>query len=447
MVKIKKFLRDNYISISFFAVIFAIEIYFYTCAGDESVLYTQFLENYGSLNIKTFFVYLYDKSVGDFFGWSSRVLINLFSNAMVLLPNVWKIFNALLYAFMLKNVSEIFDLKEKHEQIFVAFLIFLIPNKMYLTAGWLVTSVAYFWPVAILSYMFNVMKNRKYKDNRWHLVGLFLSTVYVANEEIICIFLLVAIYIYIWNNKDQIKIGLGMEFIVICEILWIFLCPGNTSRAATEMAVRFCDFDKLTIIKKMEMGFTATMNQTWLKFSPLIITFTLILFIFAIYKNGSILKSLWIAIPFICSCLGYFIQITANTYYISEKLYNSEGSYGSISIYNYSCLSSYIPLLFYICIGGYILIIIMNVFDYNKLGISLAAVLLWAVATRCVMGFSPTIWVSSERTFTLLYTVIFMIIIFFWKKINNKSYSMIYMFNIVMCIMTVYEVGLFFKCL
>ena len=446
MNAMKKMWKSNYIYLVFFFTIYFFEIFFYQESADDATLRNVFFTSYGDLNIKTFFMYMLDKVLVNINGWSSRIIINFASDAMVLLIGVWKVLNAALYTLLFKSACEIFDAKNPDQQAFIISGLMIIPQTMYLTAGWLITSVAYFWPMALLMYILNVLKKKKYQDSKLHMIGVVLATLYVANEEIICIFLLIAFPIWLYNNRTEKKVIAVLQGITIFEMLWAFICPGNKIRMSAETASWFVDFDKLSTIKKMEMGFTATMNEMWLKFCPIIIVLTLFLFVYACYKNNSIKKSLWTAVPFLAAIVSAKVEFLANKSEIATKLFYSESKYGSISIYNYDSWYHYLPLIFYICIGGYILTIIISIMDYKKVGFSIAIVLLWAVATRCAMGFSPTIWASLNRTFSLLYYTILVVIFYFWNKLYKYKDRFLYQVaQMSMYVFSTYEVSVFIR--
>ncbi len=439
--------KDNYIYFVIFSMVLCLELFFYHSISDEAVIWSEFIEKYQTLNVKTFFLFIVEKTQFDVTSWSSRTIINLVSNMMILLPNAWKILNALLAVTLYKNICEIFEVKELQQQVFVINGILLVPQAIFVSAGWLVTSIAYFWPIAMLVYGLNVLCRKKYASSNWHKIGLILSCLYVANEEIICIFLLFVLPVWVINHKEDLKIVILLEVITVLELIWVFVCPGNSVRSDVE-TIRFLDFVNLSMIKKMELGFTSTMNQTWLRFSPIMVVFSLVLFIFIVYKNESVKRSLWASVPFLASIFGIIVQRLAESNVLAQKIFNSESKYGSVSLYNYDHWKFYFPLLFYIFVGGSILIIIMNAFDFDRVGISLAFVLLWAVATRCAMGFSPTVWVSSTRTFSLLYYTVLMVLLFFWKKMYiYRNRFLFQMMQVTAYSLMVYEAGNFLKVL
>ena len=104
------------------------------------------------------------------------------------------------------------------------------------------------------------------------------------------------------------------------------------------------------------------------------------------------------------------------------------GKEGFICGSNYHVMANYIPTVLYLGVVGCMLLSLVAVCgSYFEL-LSQAALLGLGLATRVVMGFTPTIYVSEKRTFLFLYIALGVSAAYFlgaglylwWKALREK---------------------------
>ena len=100
------------------------------------------------------------------------------------------------------------------------------------------------------------------------------------------------------------------------------------------------------------------------------------------------------------------------------------GKEGFICGSNYHVMANYIPTVLYLGVVGCMLLSLVAVCgSYFEL-LSQAALLGLGLATRVVMGFTPTIYVSEKRTFLFLYIALGVSAAYLalnhWKMLREK---------------------------
>ena len=265
--KIQKKVEDNFPFILIFLSVLFFEMFFYQRLADELTIYNSFHAQYTELNFENFLLFLYNQMKKDILQWSSRTIIDFVSFILIFCVPIWKIINALMYSVLAKSLCVIFDFKKIEYVILVTAIIGVVPQTLYLSAGWLMTSIAYFWPVVLAAATFALFLNKEKKYTKSRLILSGLCILYAANEEIMCIVLIAAFPVLMFTRKEYIKPACVMESIVILELLWALFCPGNRGRSLAEEGRWFADFSTLSVVKKMELGFSTTMKEYLLDFN------------------------------------------------------------------------------------------------------------------------------------------------------------------------------------
>lgn len=418
--KMQKKIEDNFPFILIFLSVLFFEIFFYQRLADELTIYNNFHAQYHELNFGNFLAFLVDTMKKDILQWSSRTIIDFVSIIMIFCIPLWEIVNALLYAVLAKSLCVIFDFKKLEYVIITTAMIGVVPQTLYLGAGWLMTSIAYFWPVVLAVATFALFLNREKKYSRFRLILSGLCILYAANEEIMCIVLVAAFPVLMFTRREYIKPACVMEGIVILELLWALFCPGNRGRSLAEEGRWFADFSTLSVVKKMELGFSTTMKEYLLDFNFIFFILACVIFALGIKKGKDVLSLFITPVPLLAALFGGLIEAFDDKIDIFNTLKNSCEKYGTISMYSYDNAKRYLPIVFYIIVGGCVLISILIIGEYSKASIGVAILLLFGVASRCAMGFSPTVWGSGPRTYSILY-FLFVIVILAGIKMMKES--------------------------
>lgn len=419
MIRVQKWIRDNCFSIFLFLAVLILEFRFYYRTSDDKQLYTDFLNAWGSQTFRNVCSQVAAKVSGDVLKWSSRVIINLFANFLVLLFPVWAVCNALVTVLFHARICRIFRAGDTRGRALVLGLMLLMPIEIYRSCGWIVGTVSYYWPVVFLITAFSILLEKSWQHSGKAAAVMLACLIYACNEEIICVAVFLCLWIWLALHAEDKKIVLVLQAVCVAELLWILFCPGNRIRYSREPGRWFPRFETLSVLHRMEMGFTSTMNRFWLRTCPVSAALGVVLLALAFVRKRSGWMKFLAGVPLAAALAGWAIKENAGRSRICRAIYYSEGQYGSMGLFNYTDPLRYLPLIFYICIGGIILILIMDLGNYSRAFIAVSLMLLAVTASRCIMGFTPTIWVSARRTYSLMYWVLILIIGYEYQQISR----------------------------
>jgi hypothetical protein len=362
--------------------------------------------------------------------WSSRVIIE-FILCFVLKTSkyLWVILEAFMVALAGYSISRVFVKENKNENtIMLIFMILAYPLNVMASAGWAATTVNYMWPLATL--LFSLIPIRKIWDDeniKWYEYILYTIALFFAgNAEISCA-ILVGSYIlftilYIVKNKKVNLYLIIQNIIILASLAFIVTCPGNHARNQTEIAENFKNIEMLSFFDKISLGFTSTIGLLIGRGNIIYTIFTMIIavFVFANYKEK--LYRVIAVIPFLSIMLMHYLApITVNMFgFITSfgELLISESVFLSPATSNNLLYA--VPLIFafanFISIGLSLLLIFKNLNSNVAIVVFLAG-----LASRLIMGFSPTLFKSGERTMIFFEFSMIIISILIWQELIKKN--------------------------
>lgn len=375
-------------------------------------------------------------SISDFIGmryktWTSRVLIE-FVVCTVLTHNrlIWSILNASMMTLIVFTILKLF-VKENDEKSFILpiFLILLYPiDKIAATCDWGAGTINYIWPFAMLliscipiKKLFNNEKIKLY----FYPVYIF-ALIFACNQEQACAIAFgiyfVFIMLYILKNR-KLHPFLVVQFIVILlSLIFIVTCPGNYERKNAEIQEYFMEYGSFGLIDKITLGIVATAQQILVNNDIVFLVFSIISasYIFVSYKNSiyrivaliPVVLSLIFGICYdiICGLFPYFGMFSQN-WFVNLTMLNSA---------NYTNLIYFVPLLISLILFVSVLMNILIIF--KNLNNNLAVIIyLIGLASRIMMGFSPTIFASQERTFMFFEFSLIIVSILIWQEFQKQD--------------------------
>lgn len=351
--------------------------------------------------------------------WSSRIFIYLVNNYMYILPiTIWKILDSFIITLGAVFISKIFnDKKSIYLDYIICTLVITFPFIQMGTAGFIATTVTYYWAIVFLIICLYPIKKvlNKEKIKLYIYPILFILLLYATDSEQITCFLLglsLCIIIYLkFVKKEKINWYIYFLFIFsIIKIIYIKTCPGNEERAIIEMNNRFPTYKSLSFKDKLLMGIFHTTKILRNDNIPIVIFSTLLCILTNIknkYSINKIISYLYLFLVASVSLLfGLFVQIFP---YINPYVVNIGVSFDS-SIYYINYITLFFIIIFYL-MSIYLLYI--N-FKDNLLPIIL---FLGGIATQFIMTFSPTIYASGPRTGSIMFYSIIVVNFLLIKKI------------------------------
>ena len=359
--------------------------------------------------IKALYVFIVDR----YRTWSSRLLIEIAASVITHFPVFWIVADsAILSAIPFLILRLLYLHKQKAVIWTVCACMLLFPIEMFEGAGWIATTLNYSWPLfgGLISLLpFSLIYNGEQVPQKQ--VPLYILSLLVGcNNEQLCLFLigvsfLASVLIFVKSQKVY-RILIFEHLLMLLSMVFILTCPGNHNRILEETQKWFPGYRDLSIPVRFEIGFSATGYALVMSRNLLFATFCFFILLNVWQISINPFKRVCAAIPmFSCTVLGllpeFFTRIIPHFMVIREKL--SETGTG-FNIHDLStCIPDLFLLLIFFCIE-YCLYYIFKEHGTFRCSRSVFAVLLFAIGlgTHVMMGFSPTIWASGERTMCYL---------------------------------------------
>lgn len=362
--------------------------------------------------------------------WSSRVIIE-FVLCIVLKTSkyLWILLEALMVAIIGYSISRIFIKdNKKQNNTMLLFMILLYPLNVMNGAGWAATTTNYMWPLATC--LFALIPIKKIWNNekiKWFEFPLYsLALIYAGNQEQSCAillgtYILFSIFMIIKNKKIN-PYMIVQNVLIIASLIFILTCPGNYARNEAEIKDNFKDFEMLTFLDKIGLGLTSTNALLVGNASVIFLMLTGLsaIYIFSSYKEK--LYRVIATIPLLSSLLLSFIpNITSSAFpfLVSFKKYFIMDGV-MLTAANSNNLFYTLPVIFAFVNFMCVILSIMIIFKNLKNNIALL-VFLVGLASRLIMGFSPTIFASANRTMIFLEFSMIIVSILIWQELIKRT--------------------------
>lgn len=376
----------------------------------------------------------------DYFNWSSRVVINAAIHIFLGHRRVyWVLATGILIFLLLLALDNIFNPEKDKKKNLIIILIFIIfPFYLLAGSGWRVGTISYFWTIvcAVIGMVPLGMMVREEKVPITVLIFSIISLIFAGNLEQCLVVLLViygAFFCYFFIKKKLQWAFLLQCFTLFASLVFILTAPGNGARSQTESLVRFKDFGMLNIFDRLDLGFASTMQNLIFTGNAVFLIFSILL---AVYIISNYQSKYYRVIGIIPLSVGLIAGYTKTWLIVGyNNMSNIVGEVpinGMITVDNYLLLFPYVKLAVFLITAISVLIGLYLVFGNTHKTIIVEALLVGGTASRVILGFSPSIWISGDRTYLFLYYCLLMIslmIIFQMKediRRNSWCWSIIY---------------------
>ena len=365
-----------------------------------------------------------------YFNWTSRFLIEYTLCAVLRVSKyLWILIEALMVTLVGYSISKIFVKDNKTENnTMLLFMILIYPLDVMNGAGWAATTVNYMWPLATCLYaLVPIKKIYDGEKIRWFQYPLFiLSLIFAGNQEQTCCilvgcYLVFSIFMIIKNKKIHLFMIIQL-LLAIASLIFILTCPGNYIRNTYEIKESFKDFNMLTFMDKIGLGFTSTMGLI-IKSGNLVyavLSLIIVFYIFSYYKNK--LYRIVALVPLMSMCLLCYTRNVTNNMFPFFGAFRSlvHEERVMLTAANSNNLLNVVPIVFsyanIVCIILSLLVIFKNL--KNNLALF---VFLVGFASRLIMGFSPTVFMSGERTMIFFEFAMIIVSLLIWQELLKKN--------------------------
>lgn len=415
--KIKKILENGRLAI---IIVFLLELLLTIFITPNRHDDAWFLEQVSNRSIFSFEMERYNN-------WTSRLLLEMAECFTLKVSKyLWILIEALMFTLACYSISRLFIKKEDRAQnnTMLVFMMLLYPLNAMNGSGWATTTTVYMWPLA--TGLFAIIPIRKIWDGEkikaWQYPLYSLSLIYSGNQEQTAA-ILFGVYIVfsilmILKNKKIHPYMIIQNILIIVSLIFIFTCPGNYVRKETETIELFQDFKMLTVLDKISLGFTSAFGIIIEKINLVYAMFSLLItiYIFSRYKNNT--YRIISIIPFLTICL---LGITTN---VTNKIFPFVGELRNyiiedrmmLTAANCNNLFNIVPLslalINFTCLGLSLLIIFKNL--KNNLAL---LIYLIGLASKIIIGFSPTVFSSAERTTIFFEFSMIIVMLLIWQEL------------------------------
>lgn len=358
--------------------------------GDEIVHKTQFLgltplqlvirhyKEWGSFNTSVFLDYFFVFVHENFFRISSILIIIL----------------ALFSVDQLVNSEG--DIAVKW---IVGIFFLLYPYYHMGSAGWIVTSVYYFFPLAFALYASTSITRNIYGKKINYFFSSLSIVLATGSIQVLLIlsgaFIVFSIYFYL--KKKEYVFFVVEAIMSLLGVVTYYLSPGVKNRYGLEIISCFQDFEMLSITDKINNGLIDTLQHFVYQPNVFFTFFTFLIFLYVLLKDYGILEKIIGTIPFI------FVLFFGTLRGVGAGIFPQVVNGQDINIYNYFVLAGYTKI--FICIFVFVITCagVYIVFQNEEKAIVMVLVVVAGFLSRMIMCFSPTLYASSYRTFIYMY--------------------------------------------
>lgn len=363
--------------------------------------------------------------------WSSRVIIE--GILMMIAPMnkvVWVVLNALIMGLLLWSISRLFIDKENKSRLnmILAFLILSYPVAFIASAGWKATTINYMWPLAFTFYaMIPIKKYYEEAKFKWYEYPLYtLALIFACNMEQTCAILfgtyLLFMILLIIKDKKANPYMIVQFILTHLSLIFILKCPGNAIRTNAEIASTFRDYECLSLIEKLTVGFTSSIGDIikWSQLPACILSVLIAVTVYTLYK-----EKLYRFIAIVPAVLITYFTIFGT---ILENIFRYSIDFSiifmtpelTLTTANINNVSSMLPIMISLIYYLFTILSILVIFKNLKNGIP-ALVYTVGLLSRIILGFSPTVFISAPRPMIFFDFAMMVVIILIMQNLLKQN--------------------------
>ncbi|WP_367881523.1 DUF6056 family protein [Latilactobacillus fuchuensis] len=367
-----------------------------------------------------------------YYSWSSRLVIEAVLSILVKYFWLWQIFNSFVILGLIIILNHYFNPKKDVLFLIISILLLLlIPSQQLYETGWIATTLNYLWPVTFCLFgfypIFQYLKNNLPIRLHSYLITIPLLIFALNQEQVnICFFsFLLCIILYCLFSHRNWHLLLPQFFLSLIQLIFTFITPGNIKRTAVETAHRFPDYINYSIMHKLDLGLTATSRMFFIETDFMITFFLISLTLMIFYKTNKIHYRLLSLVPISFNILFIFFNTLNNKTVFNlfvprflTKVTNTGTGF------NIRVPITWIPDISFLVAFCSILICLFIIYNDAKMKILFPILFIMGILSKVVMGFTPTVWASGNRTGFILYICLILILLSFlniWLPHIKKS--------------------------
>lgn len=339
--------------------------------------------------------------------WTSRVVSEFLLVNVIQVPLLWRIIDFLMFATWPMILSKIFG-GGRLVNWCAAGAVLLFPFHDMGTAGWITTTVTHFWPLWGIFFVGMLIK-KMLASERIHpaeaVFGVLVCIMTGSHEQYaVIMFVLFVLYgIYLWQQRrkpENLPVLLPLVIVNLISLLVILLCPGNAERNKVSIA-DLPIYEKFNFGEKLYLGLLS-IERVFIANVDAVFFAVVFLWVALVYlKTKDYKRTLLSGLPLWI----LFGQTVLRTAYpgLSGLFVMPE----QILSWSWGELSTWLPMVYLAVSVGAMLYAL-----YQLLGKELREYISVIILLGCgfgagmVLGFMATIYVSGERVYAPLYSIL-----------------------------------------
>ena len=365
--------------------------------------------------------------------WSSRLLIEFVCAILVPLPTwIWiglDVLASMLIAYVLFGMM-FYKKADTRAVVFAGILLFLYDFRDMNTAGWITTTIFYWWAFAasLVAFVPIYMDYKGEKIKPWIYVFAILCSIYAANLELVTIiFVCVSIYMLAVYRFENRKAPKYLYYLFVLGLIWVVIvsvCPGNAVRKVANIEFWFPNYATFNLIQRGLLGWYGLLRSLFEDINWMFFGFSAVLMWAVFVKKTKWHNKLIAAIPFISNlALGVCIIIA--------KFYDAGPVNKVVHAFDFDQ-----PIVYYQGALPWKLRILMIAYTFACFSVMYSMYILWGntkkfshlmavlvigTITKVCLGMSSTVWASAERTALFLMFAFVIIGTYCGKEILEKK--------------------------
>lgn len=359
--------------------------------------------------------------------WSSRFLVEVLFVTVTRMPMIiWRFFDSFMFSILAFLISKIFNSKKNIKFDWIIVLLLLIyPFNDMASAGYICTTIPYVWTTVALLYVMYIFKKILTKNNvkKHEYVLMYISAfLTISFEQTLCLLLgfNIVFLAYLFYKKQldfkEYKHLFIVLFISLIMLVITLTCPGNNARYLAEVKHWYPQYENYGLLSKLYLGIVPTF-EIFLRNKIVITLFSFLLTVAAFIKSD---KNYVRALAFLQFAFflmfGIFEKQLINIFPSIERFFTIVSLKDAIHLKD----ASFLELSPFLIIVGLTIIIsylLYRIFDDNLLPLIIFGA---SLASRVMMGFSPTIFASVDRTAFFMYIGIIILSFMLFKYIYDN---------------------------
>lgn len=367
---------------------------------------------------------LWEFTVHRYTTWSSRQIIEAFIYFLKDAKLLWAILTTALCLLTLWTMTQLVSEKSSRINWVCLGLFSLAPMIRMSEVGWIATSTNYFWVLSLG--LFSLLGIKRCLDGntltKKELFIYCLATLYGANQEQGAALLLgfhLVFICYFKYKKSPIKNLLPQTLISALSLLYHLTCVGNDARQQIQIPPNMSDFFNLSFLSKIELGCSSTLYFLVLEYHTIFFTTCIFLLITAVVQKNWITLSC-ITVPFLISNLfGAYYTLLHESIPLLQPIKEALTDYGTLpSLEN---LLTFLPLILITTTFLFFLLGVFFLFQDKLKGAFSVLIILAGFASRIIMGLSPTIWMSGDRTYIFFHFSLLIVALFVYEELTKQN--------------------------